>query len=230
MRRNHTSRLIAFFLSVLMLFGTFVPLSALEEDIHSGQTDASIGTTTLQEISDALNTISYTEYSEKYAEASRATKEVVVDVTKYDAETTTAEVKVISNMADDFGNTQAKALYMGDTGTVTWKVNVPQTGKYAMEIVYTSESTKTNSIERMLYINGKVPFSQARYLLLTKNWVHEYNTGDNVVRLGNEKDGTIGIFNRDITGNELRPSTGIKRKWAAYQVKDSNGYYQNPYS
>lgn len=217
MRRNHTSRLIAFLLSVLMLLGCVVPLSAVEEtDATAEEAASSLATTTLKEISEALNTISYTEYTEKHADAPKGSREVAIDVTKYDADTTTAEVEVRSNVTDDFGNTQPKALYMGDSGIVTWSVDVPQTGKYAIEIVYTSESEKTNSIERMLYINGKVPFSQARYLLLTKNWVHHYSEEN-------------GRFDFDVNGNELRPSTSVMRKWTAYDVKDSNGFYANPF-
>ena len=49
MRRNHTSRLIALFMSVLMLLGCVVPLSAAEEKTSS------LATTTLKEISDRLN-------------------------------------------------------------------------------------------------------------------------------------------------------------------------------
>lgn len=214
MRRNHTSRLIAFLLSALMMFGSVVPLSAAKESAD-GQA-SSLATTTLKEISDSLNTISYAEYASRYTNAERGTREFVVDVTKYDKEATTAEVEVRSNVTDDYGVTQSKVLYTGDEGMVTWTVNIPQTGKYALEIVYSSESEKTNSIERMLYINGKVPFSEARYLLMTKHWVHQYNE-------------ETGRFAFDSTGNEMRPSTEVKRIWTTYDVHDSNGYYAAPF-
>jgi len=215
MRRNHTSRLIAFFLAALMLLGCVVPLSAAE-------TSSSLATTTLKEISDALNTISYKEYQEKYPDAPKASKEVVVDIASYDKAATDADVQLITkkdDLTDAFGTEQPKALYIGDVGKVTWPVYVPQTGKYAIEIVYTSKSEKTNSIERMLYINDKVPFSEARYLLLTKNWIHHYE--DTSVR---EK-----LFAYDSLGNELRPSTSVQRKWTTYVFKDSNGYYASPF-
>ena len=56
MRRNHTSRLIAFLLSALMLISSVVPLSALDESIYEEQTASSLGTTTLKEISEEENT------------------------------------------------------------------------------------------------------------------------------------------------------------------------------
>ena len=216
MRRNHTSRLIAFTLSVLMLLGCVVPLSAAETK------DSSLATTTLKEVSEALNTISYKEYQDRHPDAPTATREVLIDVTAYDKGATTAKVEVRRNAEDDLGNKQAKALYVGDDGKVTWSVNIPATGKYAIEIVYTSESEKTNSIERMFYVNDKVPFSEARYLLLTKNWVHEYQQTGNELREGDLS------FAFDATGNELRPSTTIKREWTTYSFRDSNGYYADP--
>ncbi len=210
MRRNHTSRLIAFTLSVLMLLGCVVPLSA------AGEKESSLATTTLKEVSEALNTISYKEYQDKYPDAPKAAREVTIDVTAYDKGATDAKVEVRRNVEDDLGEKQAKVLYIGDDGKVTWPVNIPATGKYAIEIVYTSESEKTNSIERMFYVNDKVPFSEARYLLLTKNWVHEY-------------DESTGRFAFDVTGNELRPSTSIERAWTKYTFRDSNGYYADPF-
>lgn len=219
MRRNHTSRLIAFFLSVLMLLGCVVPLSAA-----GGEQNSSLNTTTLKEISESLNTISYQEYQDKHPDAVRGTREIVVDVTKYDKTATTAEVEVRKNVADDYGNVQSSALYVGDEGRVAWNVQIPATGKYAIEVIYRSESTKTNSIERMLYINDKVPFSEARYLLLTKTWVHNYEETPNELR-----HDTNYSFQFDSTGNELRPTTNVVSKWTTYSFKDSNGYYPDAF-
>lgn len=216
MRRNHHNRLIAFLLSLIMLLGCVVPLSAA--DAAPAETDgenSSLTTTTLKEISEALNAISYAEYREKYSSMSRGTKEIKVDLASYDKEKTTATVEMRSNFSDDFGTTQPKAIYIGDSGKITWPVEIPQTGLYAVELIYCSESDKTNSIERMFYINDKVPFAEARYILMTKYWIHHYAEN--------------GRFAFDANGNELRPSTSVKRKWTTQSLIDSNGYYAEPF-
>ncbi len=210
MRRNPTRRLMAFFLSLVMLAGCLVPAYAAENDEQS-----SLHTTTLKEISESLNAISYAEYREKHTDAVRGT-EVKVDVAKYIADTTDAKVEVRASVSDAFGETRKNCLYIDDTGKVTWPVSIPQTGLYAVEIEYCSESTKTNSIERMFYINDKVPFKEARYLNLTKTWEHAYDTES-------------GRFKLDSTGSELRPATSLVQKWTKYAVADASTYYANPF-
>ena len=68
MRRNHTSRLIAFTLSVLMLLGCVVPLSAAEKK------DSSLATTTL--VTYVINT---TTDSEKEKNDGRLIRRAAID-------------------------------------------------------------------------------------------------------------------------------------------------------
>ncbi len=212
MRRNHTKRLMAFALSLLMLVGCIVPIAAADDS--SGE-KSSLATTTLKEISESLNAISYDVYQERYKDVEKGEKSVDVNVTEYVKEMTDAEVEIRKNIKDDYGNTESSGIYIGDEGKITWSLNVPATGMYAIEVTYCSESLKTNSIERVFYINDKVPFAEARYMLLTKNWVHSY-----------AEDGR---FAQDANGNELRPSTNVLKKWTTMPFVDSNTYYATPF-
>ena len=124
MRRTPTRSLMAFFLSLVMLAGCLVPAYAAENDEQS-----SLHTTTLKEISESLNAISYAEYREKHTDAVRGT-EVKVDVAKYIADTTDAKVEVRASVSDAFGETRKNCLYIDDTGKVTWPVSIPQPGLY----------------------------------------------------------------------------------------------------
>ena len=216
MRNNRLSQLIAFMLSLLMLVSCIVPIAAADAPAEEADASSSLGTTTLKEISETLNAISYAEYKERHPDAARGTKEISIDVTKYNAEMTTAVVERRASAADALGVSKSNVLYVGDTGKVTWDVDIPQTGLYAVEIVYCAESDKTNSIERMFYINDKVPFREARYLLLTKTWIHHY-------------DEETGRFAFDFLGNELRPITTNRKTWTTYSFVDSNGYYSDPF-
>jgi len=165
----------------------------------------------LQEISESLTAISYAEYKEEYEGVKRGTKSVTIDAVDYVKDDTDATVSEVSG----FQGESAKCLQMEDDGKVTWEINIPETGMYAIKVTYCSVSEKTNSIERMLYINGKVPFSEARYLLMKKNWVNNYEEN--------------GRFRLDHNGNELRPTSNVIHKWEEYSFIDSNGYYPNPF-
>ncbi len=205
MRKNTSRKLICLALSVLMLVSVF-PSVILAAKTDTGKTDSS----GLKEISESLNAISYKEYLGKYDGVDRGDGEIVIDAADYIKDQTTAEVEVLNNYEGNPG----KSLLVDDYGEVTWTVNVPEDGMYAIMVEYCSTSDKTNSIERVLKINGSVPFAEARYILMTKNWVNEYYEGR---------------FKKDSAGNELRPTAKVDHVWKEYTFIDSNGYYPNPF-
>ncbi len=214
MKRTKLLRLTSLFLTVLMIAGTFTAvLPVFAADAGGGNSGA--GSSTLQQISDALNAISYSEYVEKHEGVKRATKTVTIDASEYDAELTDAEVKVETNYEGKEGD----SLYMPDVGKVTWHVNIPETGMYAVRITYYTPINKANSIERMFYINDKVPFAEARYLAMTRTWTNDYATDEN----GDP------YFISDINENHIRPESVEVPEWKEYTFIDSNGYYSDPF-
>lgn len=219
MKRTKLQKLMAFFLAFLMLAGTFTvmtPVAAAEtEGSESEETKDTSNKKTLAEMSDALNAISYLEYLGDYGSKPRATKEVVIDAAVYNAELTDAAVEVYK----DYEGMEGDSLFVPDTGKVTWDVEIPETGKYAVELVYYPISNKANSIERMFYINDEVPFAEARYLAMTKIWKNEYATDENGEN----------TFVSDINGNDIRPETYEDPEWVTYTFIDSNGYYSAPF-
>ena len=111
-------------------------------------------------------------------------------------------------------------LYVPETGSVSWSFTVPQEGKYVIEIEYCQTAQEegkknTNSIERVFYINGEVPFSEARSIVLSKIWKYQYVSGSFEID--------------EATGNDIRPSVNAFREWTTFELKDSNGYYPNPF-
>ena len=204
MNKTKTHKLISLLLAAVTVAGVAaVPSFAAESD---GAT-TSVVQKTIAEVSELLNTITYAEYESKYADIQKATQEVVIDALKYNEEETNAKVSTFSEGGQS-------GLAIGDSGRVTWDIEIPQTARYAIEIEYFPTEGKSNSIERMFYINGKVPFSEARYLAMTKTWIHHY---------------TEGRFAKDLNGNEIRPLTNETPIWSTYSFIDSNGFYPNPF-
>ena len=160
MRKTTSKKLTCLVLSLLMVVPTFASAVSAAEDGETAQK------TTLQEISESFKSISYEEYLEDYEGVERGTKAVTVSATDYIPDQTTAEVSEVS----DYEGKSGKSLKIEDYGMVTWEVDIPAEGMYAIKIDYCSVTDKTNSIERMLYINGAVPFSEARFLLMKKTW------------------------------------------------------------
>ena len=162
MREKKFTRIAAFLLCLTMLLGNAVVLTSASEIENS---EDSITDVTLEELRERLNAITYEEYFAKNANVPNATEKVDVDISAYAAEGDGFELVERDGQA---------ALFTPQNGSVTWTVNVPKTAKYAIKIEYYPDQNRATSIERILQINDKVPFAEARFLTLPKNWVNDY--------------------------------------------------------
>ncbi|MBO5274028.1 MAG: extracellular solute-binding protein [Clostridia bacterium] len=203
MNKSRFTKLLSLMLALVMILGSLSISVSAAEDTESAQ--ASVEATALTEL---LTAIKYAEYEAKYAAEAKATSTVTIDALKYDADNTNAAVKT-----ETYDGT--KGLYLPAEGKVSWKVNVPKSGKYMIEIVYYPVEGKATSIERSFFIDGKVPFYESRFLSFTKVW------SDNL-----EEDGT---FKKDINGNEIKPTKVQTPAWRTAEFKDSTGAHVYPF-
>lgn len=244
MRKNKFQRSMALFLALITVFGCCATMlayatdtddlatvaveddfatldvataddTAAETTVKQTKGSSSVTKKTIEEVRELLNSLSYDQYSKKYAAIPRAKEPITIEATQYDAEATNADVKVTSGYPDNNGNA-IEALYTPSDGLVAWKVNVPETAKYSIIIDYYPVEAKSVSIQRLFRINGKVPFSEARYLTMSKIWVNQYGELD-------EESGRR--FTLDIDRNELRPTMVQAPEWRTYECKDVDGFY-----
>ncbi len=252
MREKKFTRIAAFLLCFAMLLGNAV-IIASASGTASG--DGSITDTSLEDLRELLNAISYGEYSEKNAEIPAASEAIQVPIGEYTTESEGFEMKTVDGV---------EALFTPQDGEVYWTINVPADAKYAIMIEYYPDQNRSTSIERILKINDKVPFAEARFLTMPKRWVNEYEkailtpgkgeSAEALSALATEagytdvtiQDGKVYIgfpdfvteemsifadsfgvrfFQRDITKNEIRPTAVDEAKWMTYYLKDSTGYY-----
>ena len=244
MREKKFTRIAAFLLCLTMLLGNAVVIASASDAADS---EGSITDVTLEELRELLNAISYEEYSEKYADVAAAKQAIEVPIGQYVTEDEGFKMEEKDGV---------NALYTPQNGSVSWTVNVPATAKYAIKIEYYPDQNRSTSIERILKINDKVPFAEARFLTIPKRWVNDYEDfeipADLVFKAKEvgydveEKDGKsyitfpdfvtqamsefadeygVRFFQRDITNNEIRPTTTDEAKWMTYYLKDSSGYY-----
>lgn len=177
MKKKMLQRLLAFVLAVCFLFGGAVAVSA-----EDGQASGSTMDGSLQQFKEQLNAQTYEEYLKEYADVPRYEGEdIVIDGVDYDKFVQGSTEKDARPVTLPDGNS-TDALYTPNSGTATWKVTVPTTAKYSIIIVYwpdnkeTSDEAKSASIERVLMIDGKIPFAEARFLTLPKVWKNAYET------------------------------------------------------
>ena len=145
----------------------------------------------------------YTLYLLDHADAVRSAQSVEVDLFDYTAEGDAEEYKNYEGVD--------RALYTGTGSLVTWEVNVPETGFYNIYMEYLIPESRGVAAERAVYINGEIPFDDARNISFTRIWT---DGGD--VRVDNQ-------------GNEIRPTQTEVYDWQTSWFRDDMGYITEPY-
>lgn len=124
---------------------------------------------------------------------------VIIDATKYSCpENTEAAV-------EEFDGVEGVAT--PDEGAVTWTFDVEETGLYAVTVSYYPVEGKGATIERILYLDGEIPYKEAKSIQFTRCWVNKES----------EKIYTT-------SGNEYRRTQIEERKWMQTPLYSSIGY------
>ena len=145
----------------------------------------------------------YTEYLFAHSDAAYPDYNVDVDLFDY---TEAEDVEIYT----DYEGVD-KALYTGTASTVTWNVNVPESGFYNLYIEYLAPESRGVAVERGICINGEYPFEDAANITFTRIW-----TDGGEVRTDNQ-------------GNQIRPMQIEVFDWQNAYFRDDMGYITEPY-
>ena len=180
---------------------------------------------------------SYRKYLNLYKNVPTAKETVTVTAADLNEGETTADHRIVDarEVADEHAYGEAPtgdALWTGKEGNTVFNVDIPSTGMYSMRITYASIVNKddtsdiSTTIERMVYIDGELPFSEARYLYFPRVWEYEYDLDEAGHPLRDEK-GYL-LFPKDKNGNDTRPRRWEVAMWQTYAVRDWLGYEIDP--
>lgn len=110
--------------------------------------------------------LTYSDYAEQAGDAARPTTPLVITATE-------------NYTADDTANVWVETLdgtpglVTDETGRVTWTFEVAETGFYDLFFTYRAVAGKGATIERALYLDGELPFSEARDLVFNRVYEDE---------------------------------------------------------
>lgn len=242
------------------LFTNGITASALVESVNGSD---SLVRTSLSEIRSVLTSVSYSAYLAENAAFKLTDKTVEIDIFKCNAENTTATYQY-----DDGGNypdvtkegkgVEGRVLLMGDDGKISFDVNVPEDAFYCIEIEYWTGNAKVSDkdgnlvaegkstdIERIILIDGAVPFKEARSISFSRSWYDTYYVLNDSYKCVYDESGkkitynTLNseftdkvydqsqnnrIFQRDNNGNEMKPAKTPAPAWVTTKLQDSSGY------
>jgi len=116
-------------------------------------------------------------------------------------------------VVEQYMGLDGNAVITPEIGSISWDVGVEHPGLYNVKVHYYPMEGKSSAIEREFSINGEIPFDGADLLLFDRVW-------------GNRHD----EIQKDDRGNELRPQQIERPEWLITSFKDSEGYFEEPYS
>ena len=155
---------------------------------------------------DSIRQTSYTNYVKKYADAARPDKTVEVLGKDYDpASVTDAQITVTT--VDGKNDVMQWA---NQEGSVSWKVNIPETGVYNIKMIYEALESNTNDVEFSLLIDGESPYATASRITLNKRWINESE------------------IKQDSRQNDIRPGQISTPCWQETPLEDIDGLFNEP--
>lgn len=155
---------------------------------------------------DSIRQTSYTNYVKKYADAARPDQTVEVLGKDYDpASVTDAQITV--TIVDGENDVMQWA---NQEGSVSWTVNIPETGVYNIKMIYEALESNTNDVEFSLLIDGESPYATASRITLSKRWINESE------------------IKQDSRQNDIRPGQVSTPCWQETPLEDIDGLFNEP--
>ncbi|MBR3494735.1 MAG: extracellular solute-binding protein [Clostridia bacterium] len=139
----------------------------------------------------------YADYLKLHEDAARPTRDVTVDV--------------LSAEAGEGLSVVPEGLRTENGSVALWHVDVPEAGLYRIWLRYLTVASRGVDLERILRINGEVPFDGADQLVFSRLWTDE------------------GEPRRDNQGNDIRPTQVEVFDWQEAYCSDALGYITEPY-
>lgn len=196
---NKKLRIVLIVIVVIILFFVIkglIPEKNFSSKYEGFDLSTSIGTTSA--------TKTYAEYLNEHKNAKNPSKSVSIDIFDYDESKSTGTKVENSYHGKDVVITE-------DRSSVTWYVDVPEAGFYNISMEYIAVPSRNVTMERILYVNGEVPFNGADILAFYRLW----------------HDG--GPIRYDNQGNSIRPSQIELFDWQTVLFRSDLGYETEPY-
>lgn len=254
---GHGGKALAFVLLFCILvqsaFGSFTVFADTAEEVARKKAN-SVTSNSLAAMAEIMTSTTYAEYLSKVLDAEKGKDRVVIQAVDYDREKTTAAVEVLKNYDGDKG----ESLLTPDAGKTVWKFDIENAGLYTITMDYYPYPGTSASIERVLLIDGEVPFKEARYLTFTRIWIEDYDAegflkpdrfwkvGKDVTDADNDSN-AVDIDETDADGkrnfreagryfkydyylNEIRPAKIEAPRWTDKTFTDADTFYDAPFN
>jgi len=156
---------------------------------------------------------SYGTYYDTYAGAHRPACDIMVQGHAYTQLTSdTLDAVSVGSYGEQYGEEARNNILIWNAadGSVSYRVDVPETGVYCMELSYLPIPSHMADVELSIRIDGEIPYDTASRATLNKVYVND------------------GELRYDSKGNQMRPSQKQTGKWCNTLLKDVDGLFNDP--
>ena len=198
------------------------PVTDAENSVSEVKDDTSYTLNSLDDMANLMVSLTYADYLADYSQVPDTTKEIDIDVTKYnkDLSTGTIETTKDDTVVRDGKEIKAGTVSTTDEGKLVYDIDVPETAMYSVTVEYYPMAGNGATIERILLIDDKIPFNEARYMNFTRVWIDKEENG---------YSRTERTFKLDVNENEMRPIKEEAPEWRTQTLIDSQAFYADPF-
>lgn len=155
------------------------------------------------------------EWDKKYKPVSGV--RVEIPAASYVANGGVEDLRRVDNFQGKPGQT---LVWANDDGWVEWEVEIPQAGLYEITVEYHPVNQavcqgcngKRASVQRDIYINGELPFREAKRIVFQRVWKEAFWPPK-----------------RDNQGADIRPAQVEVPQWETKTLEDADGRYEVPF-
>ena len=125
----------------------------------------------------------------------------------------------------DYEGMSGESIYTGEDSLVEFEVDVEEEGFYNLSLEYFPVSGKNADIERSIFIDGELPYSEMALVSFYRIWKFDVEAGERT------KDGSTSyLWEKDNQGNDNRPGMLEAPEWVTSYSYDSEGHVTAPLS
>ena len=184
-----------------------VPVSANAGGNRTAEPDGSMLDANQSQIDSYSDRMSYSSYLEKYKDTAKPKARYDMDAASF-----TSVKDMQTTECENYEGMQGTSILTQESGSIGWTVNVAETGLYDISILYYPVAGKSSDIQRSVFLDGNLPFTEAADVEFRRIWANESDT-----------------IQKDNQGNEMKPKQVEKPSWEETRLEDADGFYTKPF-
>ena len=221
---KHRNRLVTGIIIASMfaqLFAGLVVFADSDTTVQVPVDETSVTIHSLDDMANLMVSITYADYLAEYSQVPDTSEEIVIDVTDFNTELSEGDITLDNEESVEIDDRiLTGTVSTTNSGKLVYDIDVPETAMYSITVDYYPIHGNGATIERILLIDGRIPFNEARYMNFTRVWEDIEDKGYSIA------DRT---FKRDVNGNEMRPVKQEAPEWRSQTLSDSQAFYSEPF-